>query len=212
MNSTLVGLLYVFRHGQRPPYPPPFAKSWAEAAAAGWTNRADGFPSMTPQHWNMTAAAFYGTELTPHGHLLHRHLGEHVALRSAPLGDPCTINSMLVADDSVRDEQSAHAWASGFFPPACAAAKAKAILVANGSIGLQPATSDHFDTGCGTGPDEATAEQMIGSTAALTSRYRPQFRPHPPSPPPPGPQNKTHPHPHHTSCGQSPLASCRCMR
>ena len=86
MNSTLIGLVAVFRHGQRPPYPPPFATSWADAAAIGWTNRSQGFDDMTPARWNMSSEkAFEDQELNGHGFKLPS-LGERNLLMS-PIPD-----------------------------------------------------------------------------------------------------------------------------
>ena len=153
--STLVAVLYVFRHGQRAPYPPPFAANWSTAGSL-WTD-GRGFPNMTGRAWNMTDEAFAAQELTPHGKALLRHMGEHVARETAALGsDPCTRPSALfIADDSKRDQQSAEAFASGFYPNACAAARTVDIVVANESNGLTPTTSDDTQTGeCPAGPDE----------------------------------------------------------
>ena len=92
----------------------------------------------------MTPAAFVGTELAPNGKRLHEHLGQHAALQAVQLPngtDLCKVNALFVADDVRRDLQSAQAFASGFFPAACAAEKANAILLANGTYGLRSATS-----------------------------------------------------------------------
>ena len=128
----------------------------------------------------MTDEAFAAQELTPHGKALLRHMGEHVARETAALGsDPCTRPSALfIADDSKRDQQSAEAFASGFYPNACAAARTVDIVVANESNGLTPTTSDDTQTGeCPAGPDERGLGLLIGqSTAALTDLYRPQLR------------------------------------
>lgn len=129
----------------------------------------------------MTPAAFAGTELAPHGKLLHEHLGQHAALQAVQLPngtDLCSLKALFVADDVRRDLQSAQAFASGFFPAACATEKAAAILLANGTYGLRSATSDfnHVD-GCDTGgPTEEEAQELFGSTDALTARYGAQFR------------------------------------
>jgi hypothetical protein len=185
--STLVGLLYVFRHGQRSPYPPPKADNWTSAAAAGWTSRPEGFPAMTAAAWNMSSAAFNNNELTENGRALLRHMGEHVAITAAPLThvaatsaplaqgtDTCTLQALLVADDSTRDEQSAASFASGFFPPSCAHARREAIVVANETNGLRAATSDSDTALCDEPVNEATLEERFGSTAFLTDLYQPQ--------------------------------------
>lgn len=129
----------------------------------------------------MTPAAFVGTELAPNGKRLHEHLGQHAALQAVQLPngtDLCKVNALFVADDVRRDLQSAQAFASGFFPAACAAEKANAILLANGTYGLRSATSDfNHVAGCDTGgPTEQEAQELFGSTAALTARYAGQFR------------------------------------
>ena len=180
MNTTLIALLYVFRHGQRPPYPPPFAESWADAAQF-WTNRSRGFADeFSPAAWNMSAAAFSRQELAPAGAKLLRHLGEHAALQARPLvgdaTDLCALPAMLLSDGSVRDEQSAAAFASGFFPARCLAQRQRAIVVANESSSFYAATSDDADNGCVAVPDEADVEHGFGSTAALTDLYSRQLR------------------------------------
>ena len=177
-SSSLVGLVLVFRHGQRAPYPPAFATSWADAAAVGWTTRPGGFEDMTHEAWNMSSAAFADQELNGNGQKLLRHMGERVSVRASPLhaGDPCKLPALLVADDSTRDVQSAQAFVSGFYPSACASARAASIVVANVSSGLHPATTDNFTALCGSGAAGTDLELLFGSYEALTERYRPQMR------------------------------------
>jgi hypothetical protein len=179
MVRALVGLLFVFRHGQRPPYPPPFARTWGNATNAGWSTRE--FTDMTPEAWNMSEKAFNNQELTGHGALLLKHMGEHAARRAAPLStDLCKLPALLAADIDARDVQSAQAFAAGFFPPQCRAARSAEIIIANGSHNLHAVTSDDADSLCEPvheeSGSEANAELMIGSTAALTDRYLRQIR------------------------------------
>ena len=178
MNSTLVGLALVLRHGQRPQYPPDFSTSWADASDAGWTNHPGGFTEMTASNWNMTTAAFDNEDLDPHGQHLLRHVGEHVARRAIPLhgGDPCALPALLVADSTKRDVQSAEAFANGFYPAECANAKAAGIIVANATNGYELLASDNATELCSEGPTESEMELLIGSTEALTSLYRPQMQ------------------------------------
>lgn len=144
---------------------------------------------MTAAAWNMSSAAFNNNELTENGRALLRHMGEHVAITAAPLThvaatsaplaqgtDTCTLQALLVADDSTRDEQSAASFASGFFPPSCAHARREAIVVANETNGLRAATSDSDTALCDEPVNEATLEERFGSTAFLTDLYQPQIR------------------------------------
>ena len=177
VGSSLIGLLSVFRHGQRT-YPPPFATSWAEAATAGWTNRPQGFPEFTGAAWNMTPAAFAGTELAPHGKLLHEHLGQHAALQAVQLPngtDLCSLNALFVADDVRRDLQSAQAFASGFFPAACATEKAAAILLPTAPTACALRRVTLTMSTVVTRADRRKEAQELFSTDALTARYGAQF-------------------------------------
>ena len=123
----------------------------------------------------MSGAAFDNTELSGHGFKLLEHMGEWVRVRAAPLGDPCSLSSLLISDITTRDVQSAQSFASGFFPPSCASARAAAIAVANASNGFAYVASDN-ETQCGSGPTAAEIELRFGSVSALTNRYRPQMR------------------------------------
>ena len=177
MPRTLVATAYVFRHGQRSPYPPPKTANWTEAVRL-WRTDGRGFPDMTPAFWNMSHEAFVEQQLNGHGKLLLKHMGEHVAQQTAELGDPCSRSVLLIADNSTRDNQSAVAFADGFYPAECVVARKAQIVYANAANGLPPTTSDdNTEVGCGTGPDEQQAMLDFGeSTSALTALYRPQLR------------------------------------
>ena len=109
------------------------ADNWTEAGTL-WTNRKEGFPAMNAKTWGMSDEAFTGHYLTPSGIKLLSHLGEYVALNATALDkNLCELPTLLVADDEVRDVQSAQAFASGFYPAGCAAARAREIIVANGT-------------------------------------------------------------------------------
>ncbi|KAL1525462.1 hypothetical protein AB1Y20_020319 [Prymnesium parvum] len=166
--KLLASLLFA-RHGQRPPYAPPFADS-AEGPSP-WSERA--FPSHAA--WGMTHDDFAQQLLTPQGHQLMRNIGEYVRLSLPPeLG--CSTPTHIVSDVEMRDVQSAAAFSDGFFA-SCPAERAKASLhVANGTLAdtLRPIASDHSSTGCG--PAEREALLLFGNHSdLLTASYAPQI-------------------------------------
>ena len=167
---------YVFRHGQRSPYPPPgdavIPSGTSASGATRWS------PRLLPEAsaWNMTEHDFEHHLLTPNGHALMRHMGEYVA---STLNVSCATPSALWADgSSERDIQSANAFASGFYPSACAQERSSHIVAATAENYpvLHPTASDKATVGTCTGPSEKeVTESFGGNFEALTQTYLAQI-------------------------------------
>lgn len=126
--SRLLASLLVFRHGQRPPYPPPLSHS--AQGPSPWSPRP--FPSHTL--WRMSQRDFDSQLLSPSGHLLMRQIGEYVRT-SMPPDTTCATPAHLIADREPRDVQSAMAFADGFFQACPAGVRERAAFhAANGSL------------------------------------------------------------------------------
>ena len=163
-EGTLVGAIWIFRHGQRPPYAPRFAES--AAGASIWTTR----QMPGPAAWGMRPGAFANQTLAPSGFALLRHLGEYLRANSA-LGDPCALSTLVVADDEQRDVESATAFVEGFFPPECAG---RVVRADSSRPLLRPLANDHFTTCEGVLPGAAEMQDAFGHNfVALTALYEP---------------------------------------
>ena len=107
---ALVHALLVFRHGQRPPYPPPPNIYDASEDAADGMSHWAARPFPNASSWGMNCSDFQAQRLSPAGVALLRHLGEHVRAALPAAAFSCATPPVLLADDYDRDEQSAKAW------------------------------------------------------------------------------------------------------
>ena len=125
----------------------------------------------------MSSEAFDHRWLTPHGRAQMLHMGQWFSY-SLNVSSCGANETVLVADgSSFRDIESAQAFAAGFFPTACSAAKAAQVIATTASTHplLHPLANDRTYTGC-TGPTETEIELSFGGdVAALTSASRAQI-------------------------------------